>query len=440
MTVSIFAYRFHHLKPVALGLATAAFPLLLAAAEERRPDAAAELSDRDIVGPYIAAALVGNPELQAAETRYRAALRTIDSAGALPDPKVQLTHFVESVQTRTGPQRQALSLQQPLPWFGKRGTKRQAARHQSEALWHAYARQQLTLADAISQQALEVAFLDKALSITQQNTALLRRLETIVENKVKAGGALSDLLKLQVEISRFEDTLALQKTQRTVALATLQSLLGGSAASLPVAADWQAPAFDPADEQAWLDAILGRSPQLAMLRALAQSQEAKERLARFASKPDLTLGLNYIRTGDPPAAAAPDSGKDPWAIMVGVSLPIWSKANHAIALQASLESEAMEAEIRGLELKLVARGETLLAQLADSQARVRRYQGTLLPLARQAQEISVSSYQSGKASILELIDSERALLTLETEYWRAAADAWQARWSLATLAGGLWLP
>ena len=35
--------------------------------------------------------------------------------------------------------------------------------------------------------------------------------------------------------------------------------------------------------------------------------------------------------------------------------------------------------------------------------------------------------------MLELIDSERSLLELELNYWRAAADAWQSRITLQTL-------
>ncbi|MBD5780609.1 TolC family protein [Pelagicoccus sp. NFK12] len=427
------------LQTLVLGFSICGSVPPLALANGSQETAAYGLADRDIVGPYIAAALENNPELQAAEKRYQAARQSIDYAGALPNPRVQLTHFVESIQTRTGPQRQAISLQQPLPWFGKLDTTRQIARSQSEALWHSYASQQFELADKIASSVLEIAFLDKAIAITKQNASLLNRLEAIVEDKVKAGGDLSDLLKIQVEAHRLEDTLASQETKRVMSLATLQSLLGSDSETLQLPSDWNAPSLASTQEQEWLDAIRQRSPKLAMLRSLAENQASRERLAQFAAKPDLSVGINYIRTGQSLGSNAPDNGRDPWAIMVGISLPIWGKANNAIALQASLEKEAMEADIRGLELELNATGKSLLARLADSKARMIRYETKLLPLARQAQEISASSYQTGKASILDLIDSERALLKLETEYWRAAADAWQARWKLASLAGGFWL-
>ncbi|MDQ8202054.1 TolC family protein [Pelagicoccus sp. SDUM812003] len=400
---------------------------------------AQSLSSDHLLGSYILEALENNPSLQAAESRYEAARASIDSARALPDPKLQITHFVESIQTRTGPQRQAISLQQPIPWLGKLDRMRDMAQAESESLWHAYAQQQFTLVDDVAEQGLEIAYLDQTIEITRQNVALLRRLESVVENKVKSGGELSDLLKLQVEIQRFQDLAAKQETQRFAAEVQLASLLGRNDGPAVLNAPLREPDPISADLELWLSTIKERSPQLAMLRSLESGKSARERLAQYASKPDFSVGVNYIRTGDALNPATPGSGKDPWAVMVGVSLPIWGKANNAISLRASLEKEAIQAEIRSLELQLESDGRAWIARLEDAQDRIQRYQTQLLPLARQAQEITEAGYQSGKASILDLIDSDRALLSLETEYWRVVADCWLARWKLATLSGGLWL-
>ncbi len=412
---------------------------LPANAQDSLPQQAESLATGDILGPFITEALLNNPALAAQDARFQAAKQTIVSAGALPNPRVQLTHFVESIQTRTGPQEQALSLQQPLPAFGTLNRKRDIARAQSRALWQAYAVQQFKLIDQISANALEIAFLEKAIGISKQNIELLERLESIAEDKVKSGGDLSDLLRIQVEIERTRDSLAKQQTQYLSLSAALDSARGRTPSGQATSIHWDAPAPLSSDPTQWLDAISQRSPQLAMLRSIEASQQSRERLAQLAKRPEFTLGLNYIRTGESPNPSTPDNGKDPWALMVGVSLPIWSKANNALSLQAALETEAINAEIRSLELTLLAEARSWIAKLEDSQSRIARYEQKLLPLARQSREISESSYQAGKASILELIDSDRSLLTLETEYWRAAADTWLARWKLTTLSGGLWL-
>lgn len=412
---------------------------MAAKAETPPPNSAEQLAQRDIAGTFIAEALKNNPSLDAAERRYDAARASIDSAAVLPNPTAQITHFVESIQTRTGPQRQAIMLQQPIPWLGKLNRRRDAARSQSEALWHAYAQAQLELASGIAQQVLEVAFLDKSITIQQQNLELLRQLEPVVGDRVRAGGNLTDLLRLQTEIGRMEDKLARQTTLRKASGFQLEAALGRAPGDGVDAFDWSVPEPLNAPRQLWIDAVLERSPQLAMLRAVANSQEARVRLARLASRPDFSVGVNYIRTGEARDPSMQGSGDDPWAIMVGVSLPIWGKANSAVARQASFEQDAIAAQISEAELALLATCKASIARLEDAQSRMQRFDTQLLPLARQAREILASSYRSGNASILDVIDHERTLLQLETEYWRAAADAWQSRWKLATLSGGLWL-
>ncbi len=403
------------------------------------PRQADSLAAQDIVGPFITEALHNNPGLVAHDKRYLAALKSIEFAGALPNPSIQLTHFVESVQTRTGPQEQALMLQQPIPWLGKLNRKREVARAQSTALWHAYTTQQFKLVDQVATHVLDIAFLHKSIAITKANIAILKRLESIVEDRVKSGGDLADLLRLQVEIERFDDSAARQEAQRISTTALLESLLGTAPTDRIFNIDWNAPAKTVSAPSQWLSAIKERSPQIAMLRSIEASQEARERLAKLANRPDFTLGINYINTSEAINPATPGSGTDPWALMLGVSLPVWGKANNAIALQAVLEKEAFTAQIDELELQLLGEGRSWIAKLKDAEGRILRYDTKLIPLARQAQEITESSYRSGTTSILDLIDSERALLKLETEYWRAAADAWLARWKLAILSGGLWL-
>ncbi len=434
-------FRHINQRPFTSGLLVSAVLLayLSNLSAEKPEDAARDLIGKPVVGSLIQEALTNNPSILAADKRYAGAKQSIVSAASLPNPKIQLTHFVESVQTRTGPQEQAIMLQQPLPWLGKLARKRDVARAHAEMLWHSYASQQLDLVDELAEQMLHLRFLDKAIAMNDENLVLLRRLESVVENRVKSGSDLSDLLRLQLEIERFDDRKQELETERLAASYELERSLGRpEPLGIPVL-DWTAPASLQSNADLWLTTIRGQSPRLAMLRSLEASSEARQRLAELARQPDFTVGLNYIRTDDALNPTLTGSGKDPWAMMVGVSLPIWGKANNAVSLQASLEKEAVSAQIQDQKLLLLSKGRSWIAKLEDAQARIQRYETKLLPLARQAQEITEASYQSGKASILDLIESDRSLLALQTEYWRAAADAWLARWKLATLSGGLWL-
>ncbi len=397
------------------------------------------LLQRDIAGPYILEALENNTGIFAQEKRYQAARASITSARALPNPRVQITHFVESIQTRTGPQRQGIQLQQPFPAMGTLRRRADIARTHSEALWHAYAIQQFKLMDEVVEALFDLAYIEKSIEITNKNIDLLQRLESIAEDRVKSGASLTDLLRIQVEIERHFDSVSKQETQRASTGFRLESLLGRDPTGRPFTLDWEAPQPIGLDAKQWISHLREHSPEIAMLRSIESSQEARERLAKLANRPELSVGINYLRTGDALNPATSGSGDDPWAIMVGVSLPSWGKANNAIGVAASLEKDAVSAQILNQERTLIGNGMSWIAKLEDSQKRIQRFESKLIPLVRQVQEITESSYQSGNASALDLIDSDRALLQQETEYWRAAADAWIARWKLATLSGGLWL-
>jgi len=135
---------------------------------------------------YLSRAQMANPQLKAFQRRYDAAMQRIPQVSALPDPMFQITHFVESVQTRTGPQENVLMFSQKIPWFGKLSSRADAASAEAEALWYAFQNQQLMLARAVSLGFYEYGFTEEAIQLTRENRDLLQELEPIVEEKVRS--------------------------------------------------------------------------------------------------------------------------------------------------------------------------------------------------------------------------------------------------------------
>jgi cobalt-zinc-cadmium efflux system outer membrane protein len=80
---------------------------------------------------YLAEARAHNDELAAARAAAQASREGIRRAGVLPDPVLGLEYYVESVETRTGPQEAAVSLSQRLPWPTKLSLQKQESRQQS---------------------------------------------------------------------------------------------------------------------------------------------------------------------------------------------------------------------------------------------------------------------------------------------------------------------
>lgn len=384
---------------------------------------------------YLTQALAANPQLEAFEQRYEAAMQRIPQASSLPDPMFQVTSFVESVQTRTGPQENIFMLSQKLPWFGKLSSREDAASAEAEALWYAYQNQQLMLARMVSLAFYEYGYTEEAIRLTEENRDLLRKLEPIVEEKVRAGADLNALLRLKVEIGKIDDRLQTFKQKRVAQSAKLGELLALPGSEILPWPDWEAPERVQPDGLSMAAAIRANNPELQMLERKITSAEARREIARLESYPDITLGFNYIQTGNPTVNPnTPDAGQDPWGFTVAVNIPLWFEKYDAAKAEALASKRSFESEYDNRYNALRAELSASLAILKDANRRLELYGEELLSLAEQAVENSRTSYEGGRTGILEVIDSERSLLDLQLLYWRAAADAWQQRIIIQTLA------
>jgi len=384
---------------------------------------------------YLSRAQMANPQLKAFQRRYDAAMQRIPQVSALPDPMFQITHFVESVQTRTGPQENVLMFSQKIPWFGKLSSRADAASAEAEALWYAYQNQQLMLARAVSLGFYEYGFTEEAIQLTRENRDLLQELEPIVEEKVRSGGEINALLRLKVEIGRIDDRLQSLTQKRVAQSAKLGELLALPEDSLLAWPHWEEPKAISLDGPSLVHAIRANNPELQMLERKVASAEARREIARLESYPDITFGINYIQVGNPEVnPMTPDAGQDPWGVTVAVNIPIWFGKYDAAKAEALASKRANEHEYENRYNTLRAELSASLALLKDANRRIKLYGEELLGLAEQAVENTRNSYENGRTGILEVIDSERSLLDLQMLYWRAASDAWQQRIVIQTLA------
>lgn len=383
---------------------------------------------------FLERAQAFNPQLKAYEQRYQAALHRIPQASSLPDPVLQVMHFVESVQTRTGPQENTIQLTQRLPWFGKLRNRESVVAEEAEALLFGFQAQQLRLARGVALAFFEYAYTREAIRLTRQTGDLLLKLEPVVESRVSAGADMNALLRLKVEIGKVTDRLQTLEQQREVQSARLVELLALPAGGLLPFPDWSEPEQLELDGASLARAVEMNHPELSKLERMVRSANARREVARLESFPDVSVGLNYIQIGDPVLnATAPDAGKDAWGLMLSVNLPIWRERTQSGRAEALEMQRAAESEREARQNELRAELSSSLAFLKDAQRRLTLYGEELLGLAEQAVENSRTSYEGGRAGFLEVIDSERTLLDLRLLYWRAVADAWQQRVVILTL-------
>ena len=392
------------------------------------------LFSKTTLADYLQQAQSANPELKAFRAKYEAALQRIPQAAALPDPKLQITHFVESVQTRTGPQENIFMLSQSIPWFGKLESRENAASAEAEALWYEFQSRQLLLARQVATSYFDYGFTGRAIELTSENLDWLTDLEPAIEARVSGGGKINPLLRIKVEIGRLNDRLESLRQKRIAQSARLSELLGLPGGGLLPFPTLDLPKLVVPELQPLLAAIKANNPDLKSIERKIESAEARVGIARLRSYPDFTFGINYIQIGDPEVNPnTPDAGEDPWGVTASLNIPLWftkNESSRAEALAGKLtETHLYTKQVNALEAEL----RVSHSLLHDADRRLKLYDEKLLGLAEQAVENSRAGYESGIVEILEVIDSERSLIDLQFLSWQAAADAWKQSVIIQTL-------
>jgi len=390
---------------------------------------------RSTLEGYIREGIANNPGLQAKYEKHQAALEQIPQAKSLPDPKFMATSFVREVQTRTGPQRNQLAVGQTFPWFGKLRLRGEIASKEAQAIYHLYENRLLSLHRDISLAYYDYAYLAKATEITEEIITLLERLEPSVKEKVRVGNDLASLLRVQVEIGKNRDVLQSLKKERQRQSSAFDVLLGRRDYKLLPWTQLKVSRVSPVSRAKLVEALIQGNPELKALEMRISKAEKGVKLSRLSSIPDPTIGVNYFDTGTALNPNTPGSGEDPWGVQVSFRIPFWFGKYRAEKKQALANQRSVEAELSDRQNALLAELDTALEDLREAEERIALYTKTLLPVARQAVEVSEESYKANRSTILDVIDSDRTLLELEKTYWRAVANRHSSHVRLKTLVG-----
>jgi outer membrane protein len=187
---------------------------------------------------------------------------------------------------------------------------------------------------------------------------------------------------------------------------------------------------------AWLAWARERHP--AILAAQAQLAAARERveIARSEGRPSIDLTANIYQNGRPNQGLSPASTRE---TLVGISLniPLFDgfarhyKVRGAQAQAGQREAEAEEVQQQTLMelVKTHAEASTALANLAASQAWLDAAQDALASVRRK--------FGLGAADILEMLNTQSALLEAQQERIRCQAEWRSARLRLLASAGML---
>jgi outer membrane protein TolC len=341
-----------------------------------------------------------NPEVEQRYFAWEAALARVTQATALPQPRFSYELLFSRERIRSW-DRTTLGLEQMIPLPQRRSREGKMAFAEAQAAGRMLEEAKFGVQAELIEAWQELWMIDRRIAIEEENLELLRQFATVTRQRVAVGRAMqADASKADLETAAAENQLASLAAQRKAALGRINALL-----SRPVDAPLRArePAYrEPLrvrDDQV-LRWAAERNPELGALAFEVQGRENALELARLAYIPDLELSFDM-------------TGSMERMVESMVELPMNLSRIRAGIDGARADLRAARAELRGRRNQVGAEVVLQLYLARDSERQLAVYREQLLPRARDVLHTIESSYATGGASFLELLDAQRSLLELE---------------------------
>jgi outer membrane protein TolC len=350
-------------------------------------------------------ALENQPQLAAQSAGIAALNENTVAARQLPDPKLRFG--VTSLPTDTfdftqEPMTQAvLGVSQTLPGGDKLGLAGQRLEREAESATLSLEASRRRIARDARLAWLDLYLPSTGLGLVDAIVAEYGRQVEWSEVAYKTGQMAQDetfALRTLEETARDRQAELVRQRQR--ALAGLARWLGEPQARRPLEA--LAEVSHPPDLEK-LQMALDQHPELQALAGAAGVAQAEADQAREAYKPDWSVDLAYGLRGD--------DRPDFVSVVVGVDLPLFTANRQDRRLAARLaQVEQAGQRLADRKLALTAELQAAYADWQAADARVRRYEQDILPLAQRRVESALNTYGTGKAPYGRVLEAKRAEL------------------------------
>ncbi len=369
-----------------------------------------------------------NPEYAVMRLEAEAARERIYPAGALPDPvfRTELRDVTNEgrdassnlLPTRIGSAKYTFI--QPLPFWGKRDLKREAAMAEAEV---AQGKAGVTWTEQAAR--IKIAYaqyfaVTGLIRLTRDVIDLVDRLEGISRARY-ANGLVpqQDAIRAQVERTAMRTELIQLENEHHHAHARLNALLARPARS-PLADPERLrpmPSAATLDFAALEGRLRGKNPQLFADEARIRAAEKNRDLTYRNRYPDFALGVSPIQMG---------KRVSEWELMLEFNLPLQQESRRSQEREAEKMIDVTRARKEASANQLLA---DLSENLSGAEAARRTEmltQTSLLPQAELTFQAALASYETGKVDFATLLDAERQILKARQDIIKAQAEQ-QAR-------------
>jgi outer membrane protein TolC len=283
-----------------------------------------------------------------------------------------------------------------------------------------------------------VAAVRKAASAKQSLTEAQQFLDITQRQERGGEAAHSDVVKAQIQVTQR------QRDAQDADLVTLKSRLALSVLVFPdfrdnftVVDDLQQPMSLPPLETVTTTAAQN-NPDVKAAQATVQQQTSDIQVARSGFLPSVSFDYFYGIEANQFAIYSPDPERHRLlgsSAQVQMTVPLWNwGATSAKLRQAELKSQQAKADLTLAERQLKANVSAYYAEAQTAQSQVDSLKSSL-DLATESLRLTVLRYQSGEATVLEVVDAQTTLIQSRNAYDDGLVRYRVAIASLQTLTG-----
>jgi cobalt-zinc-cadmium efflux system outer membrane protein len=352
-----------------------------------------------------------------------AAAERIGSAGALPDPKLQvelrdITKMGEQNPTldpsRVGSTRYLLM--QDFPWYGKRDLRTGVATAEARAAEGLVQSNWTELSALIRQTFLQRYFLDHNERLVQEQLALMAQLEKIAQARY-AGGLTpqQDVIRAQLEQNAMRTELIGVSGERRALSSKLNAVLNRPTAA-PLDAPGELPAI-PAREKLNMGELIERlrsnNPQVAVESHRITAAEQNRELTYKNRYPDISLGVSPIQSGN---------RINEWELMLQVNIPLQQGARRSQEREANAMLAAARARQEAATQRLFGELAENLSAYETAERSEELVRGSVLPQSELSFKSALAGYENGKVDFATLLEAQRQITQARVSVLKAQAE------------------
>ncbi len=364
------------------------------------------------VDELVAMARSMNPDLKVAALEADAAAAKVEGAGSLPDPRIKL-EVEDWSRNRPGYAPQAdfsgasrtLTLSQELPFWGKRGLRREIAM--------ADARKAAILLEQVENELIakvKVAYAEyHAAHLTIDLARELRgRVDTLVRlarARYSQGlGKQPDVTRAEIEKAALDVEIARMAGQRRRAAVAINRLLARplQAPLIEAPAPRPLPSADALDLAQLTERAQRANPEVLAQEAAIEGAGKAVALAEKSWYPDFEIGIGAMRK---------DSELDSYQAMVQMNIPLQWGLRHAEIGEAKGMAGAARSKLESLQIEVgdaMAEAWIALKTARDVEVIIRENQ---LPQAEIGFQSSAKGYELGRMDFVDVLTAEQQLWT-----------------------------